>query len=170
MATSQRRAHLRALAPVFLIGVLMALLVTALVTYLNFGWQAGFVAHWLQAAALAVAIMLPIGGAVMAVISRAVDTLLRGASAWKRRLLASLAMGMTMEAVASSIATLSNRGLEHFVQNWQHAYVNALPLGIGMGLLMGFVVRPWIERRLARAAAGAAASPAIGAPSHGASA
>ena len=36
------------------------------------------------------------------------------------------------------------------LSHWAHAYVRALPLGLCIGLFMGFVVRPWLQARMQR--------------------
>lgn len=143
---------LRALYPMLLVAMAVSLTITALVTWLNIGWRDDFVSHWLHAAGLAVAVMLPLGGLIMALVSRTVDSAFAGRPPWVRRLIASLGMGLAMEAIASGIATAVNVGLgANTPAVWLHAYLRALPLGLCIGVFMGFVMRPWIQQRLARA-------------------
>ncbi|WP_372660250.1 DUF2798 domain-containing protein [Hydrogenophaga sp.] len=142
---------LRVIYPVFLISILISLSVTGLVTYLNTGWDAGFVSRWMPAAGLAIVFVLPMGGVIMALVSRLVAWLVPDHRVWQHRLVFALLMGMSMEAVVTAIATGTNMGLQDGLASaWAHAYVQALPLGLCIGLFMGFVVRPWLQGRIAR--------------------
>jgi hypothetical protein len=147
------RARLRALLPVFGLSLTISLLVTAVVTYLNIGADPAFVSRWLRAALFACLVMLPLGSVVISVVSRLVEAALAQRRTWLKRLVSALVMGLTMEAIVSALATLTNVGLNaQAPAAWAHAYVRALPLGLCIGLFMGFVARPWIQARMARAA------------------
>jgi hypothetical protein len=51
--------RLRAVAPLIACGALIGMLVSAVVTWLQLGPAPDFLAHWLRAAALSLAVMLP---------------------------------------------------------------------------------------------------------------
>lgn len=146
-----RFRKLRALFPVFLLSIAISLCITALVTYLQTGTGGDYVHRWLQAAALAIVVMLPLGGLVMVQVSRLVGRWFGGQSEIRQRLAFALLMGMTMEALVTALATSTNVGLHpEALSHWAHAYVRALPLGLCIGLFMGFVVRPWLQARMQR--------------------
>ena len=148
---------LRIFYPMILIAVLISLSITALVTYLNTGSDGDFVSRWMRAAGLAIAFALPLGGVIMAGVSRLVARVMPDHHVLMQRLVFALLMGMSMEALITALATVTNIGFQAgLVSAWFHAYVRALPLGLCIGLVMGFVVRPWIQGRVARM--GAAAS------------
>jgi hypothetical protein len=142
---------LRVFYPMILIAILISLSITALVTYLNTGSDGDFVSRWMRAAGLAIAFALPLGGVIMAGVSRLVARVMSDHHVLMQRLVFALLMGMSMEALITALATVTNMGFQAgLVSAWFHAYVRALPLGLCIGLVMGFVVRPWIQRRVAR--------------------
>ena len=141
---------LRVIYPMLLIAIFISLSITALVTYLNTGLDGDFVSRWMRAAGLAIAFALPLGGLIMAGVSRLVAWSMPGHHVLMQRLVFALLMGMSMEALITAIATGTNMGFHAgLVSAWFHAYVRALPLGLCIGLVMGFVVRPWIQGRIA---------------------
>jgi Protein of unknown function (DUF2798) len=149
----------RAIAPMYAVSALMGLVISALVTWVQLGPVPEFFDHWWRAAALSIAVMLPSGGLVVLGVSFLVKRALADRPVWLQRSAMALGMGMAMEAVASALSTINNLGTQDFVVHWAHAYWRAIPLVFVMGPFMAFVIRPWIERRLARVAptAGAAA-------------
>jgi len=153
-------SRFRAIAPLFVFAALMGLLISAVVTRLQQGPAPDFLEHWVRAAVLSISVMLPSGALVMAGVSALVRRALRHRSASVQRVAMALGMGLAMEAVASALSTLTNLGVQDFAAHWLHAYWRAAPLALVIGPFMVFVVRPWVERRLARVeahAAGAAA-------------
>ena len=140
----------RAIAPMFAFGALTCLTITAVVTWVQLGLAPNFLSQWGQAAALSIAVMLPSGALVMASVAAAVRRLLRQSPIWIQRVVMALAMGLVMEAVASALSTITNLGIQDFLSNWLHAYWRAAPLALVIGPFMVFVLRPWVERRLAR--------------------
>lgn len=150
----------RAIAPMFAFAGLMGLTISGVVTWLQVGLAPGFLGLWGKAAALSILVLLPSGALVMAGISAIVGRLLKRQPLWLQRAVAALSMGLTMEAVASALSTLVNLGIQDFLAHWLHTYWRAAPLALLIGSLMAFVVRPWVERRLARVdAAGQAVAP-----------
>jgi Protein of unknown function (DUF2798) len=148
----------RAIAPLYALSALMGLLISAMVTWLQRGATTDFFDHWWKAAALSIAVMLPSGALVMACVSTVVRRVLSNSAAWVQRTAMALGMGLAMEAVASALSTLTNLGGEDFLAHWAHAYWRAAPLALIIGPVMAFVVRPWVQRRLARVSQGAGAA------------
>jgi hypothetical protein len=145
----------RAIAPMFAFGALMGLVISAAVTWIHLGPAPDFFDRWWRAAALSISVMLPSGALVMAGVATLVRLLLNQRPRWVQRVVMALGMGLAMEAVASALSTLTNLGLQGFLANWMHAYWRAAPLALLIGPFMVFVVRPWVERRLARVDGGA---------------
>lgn len=141
----------QALYPVFLLSITIALCITGLVTWLQTGVDGGFAQRWLKAAAMAVVVMLPLGGLIMVQVGRVVSRWWGHHSELRQRTLFALLMGMSMEALATGMATSANVGLSaDALAQWGSAYVRALPLGLCIGLFMAFVVRPWLQARMLR--------------------
>lgn len=140
----------RAIAPMIAVGVFMGLAISAVVTWIQVGPSPGFVSQWALAAGLSVLVMLPSGALVMTVVASVVRAMLKQHPAWLQHVVMALAMGLLMEAVSAGLSTVVNLGLQDFFSHWLHAYWRAIPLAFIMGPLMAFVVRPWVERRLAR--------------------
>lgn len=141
----------QALYPVFLISITIALCITGLVTWLQTGTGGDFVQRWLKAAAMAVVVMLPLGSLVMVQVGRIVSRWWGHHSELRQRIVFALLMGLSMEALATGMATGANLGLSvEALAQWAHAYVRALPLGLCIGLFMAFVVRPWLQARMLR--------------------
>jgi Protein of unknown function (DUF2798) len=134
----------------YAISAMMGLLISAVVTWVQLGFAPDFFDRWWRAAALSIAVMLPSGALVMAGVSVLVRRVLAGRSVWAQRSAMALGMGLAMEAVASALSTITNLGSANFMAHWAHAYLRAAPLALVIGPVMAFVIRPWIERRLAR--------------------
>ncbi|WP_341887226.1 DUF2798 domain-containing protein [Variovorax sp. YR752] len=142
--------RLRAMAPILAFAVMMALAISAAVTWTQVGPAPNFFTQWGMAAALSILVMLPSGGLVMAGVAAVVRATLEKQPLWAQRAVMALAMGLLMEAISSALSTLVNLGPERFFSHWLQAYLRAIPLALVMGPLMAYGVRPWVERRLAR--------------------
>jgi Protein of unknown function (DUF2798) len=135
----------------YAVGALIGLIISGVVTWAQLGLSPEFFGHWWKAAALSVCVMVPSGGLVMLCVSALVRRLLAGRPAWVQTSAMALGMGLAMEAVASALSTLTNKGSADFLSNWLYAYWHAAPLAFVIGPIMAFWVRPWVERRLALA-------------------
>lgn len=134
----------------FAFAALMGLAISAVVTWVQVGPAPDFLGLWGRAAVLSILVILPSGALVMAGIAAVVRRVLERRPLWLQRVAMALAMGLVMEAIASALSTLTNLGVQDFLAHWMHAYWRAAPLALLIGPFMVFVVRPWVERRVAR--------------------
>jgi Protein of unknown function (DUF2798) len=134
----------------YAVSALIGLIISGVVTWLQRETGPGFFEHWWRAAGLSLLVMLPSGGLVMAFVSKLVRRVLAHRPTWMQRVVMALGMGLSMEAIASALSTITNLDGENFLSHWVYAYWHAAPLALVIGPVMAFVVRPWVERRLAQ--------------------
>ncbi len=135
-------ARLLPLLPLLVVGLLLS----GVITWINLGWREDFFSRWMRAFAVALPVM-PIGILLMARVGRQLALWWPDAPVVALRLLLALVTAVVMESLMATVVTLVNRGLtEAFAQQWSQAFVQSLPVGLWVGLTMAFVVRPWIER------------------------
>jgi hypothetical protein len=136
----------RRLLPLAIVLPTISGVLSAAITWINLGAGADFTAHWLRAWLSALPVM-PLGVAVMVALDRLTAPRLQGVPVLAARLLLALLTAVVMETLMATVVTLSNRGLgADFPQWWAQAFTRSLPLGLVIGLLMGFVVKPRLQR------------------------
>lgn len=136
----------RRLVPLFTVMPVICLILSGPITWLNLGWVDGFFGRWMLAFATALPVM-PLGMLTLLALDRVLAPRL---SAWPRvvaLVVLSLCTAVVMELLMASAVTLSNHGLSAaFPGQWAAAFLRSLPVGVLIGLVMGFVVKPRLAR------------------------
>lgn len=126
-------------------------MLSGIITFINLGFADGFLARWLKAFLIALPVV-PFGLIVMVALERPLLRALgRKLPDFAIKLILAALTASVMEFILSTVVTLSNRGAgAGFLLAWSEAFFKSLPMGLAVGLLMSFVVKPWLGRRAAR--------------------
>jgi hypothetical protein len=127
----------------------IGLILSGLITWINVGPVDDFGARWMRAFFTALPVM-PLGLLVMLAVSRLIGARL---AAWHQiagKVVLALCTACVMELLMASVVTLSNHGLTSaFGTQWVAAFVKSLPVGVLIGLLMAFLIKPRLDRWMA---------------------
>lgn len=136
----------RRLLPLFTVMPVIALLLSGAITWINLGWVDGFVGRWLKAFATALP-MLPLGLIALMTLERLLGPRLRSLPRVAAGVVLALSTAFVMETLMAGVVTLSNQGVQpDFLAQWAAAFLKSLPLGVLVGLLMTFVIKPRMAR------------------------
>ena len=136
----------RRLLPLFTVMPFIALILSGVITWINLGWVDGFVARWLLAFLTALPV-LPLGLITLMTLERVLRPRLRFLPNVMAGVVLALCTATIMETLMASAVTLSNHGLgPDFAAQWATAFWRSLPVGVVIGLLMTFVIKPRLAR------------------------
>jgi hypothetical protein len=150
VATPVRASPLRRLLPALVILPTIGLLLSGFITWVNVGFSADFVHHWMRGFLSALPVMA-LSFVLMGGLDRGVQRLFAGQPLVLRKIILAFVTACMMEFLLATAVTFSNVGWSSsFPAAWLAAFLKSLPLGMCIGLLMGFVVKPRIDRMLAQ--------------------
>lgn len=140
---------LRRLVPLAIVFPLIGLPLSGIMTWANIGFTPDFLLRWMLSLASAVPVML-VAVFLLGGLAKIVGFLLSKRSSLVQKLVLAVLMALTMECLMTTVITMHNLGLSTgFSHAWVTAFINALPVGIVLGLLMSFVIKPRIDRFVA---------------------
>lgn len=141
----------RRLVPLVTVMPAISLILSCVITWVNLGWVDDFFSRWMLAFATALPVM-PLGMLILVALDRVLGPRL---SAWPRglaTLVLALCTALVMELLMATAVTLSNQGLSAaFPAQWVTAYLRSLPVGVVIGLVMAFLIKPRLNRWMAAA-------------------
>jgi hypothetical protein len=136
----------RRLLPLFTVMPAIALVLSGVITWINLGWVDGFVGRWLKAFATALPV-LPLGLITLMALERVLGPRLRSLPRVVAGVVLALCTASVMETLMAGVVTLSNQGVQpDFLAQWAAAFWRSLPVGVLVGLLMTFVIKPRMAR------------------------
>lgn len=136
----------RRLLPLFTVMPVIAFILSGVITWINLGWVDGFFSRWLLAFLSALPV-LPLGLITLMTLERVLRPRLLSLPNVLAGVVLALCTATFMEALMASAVTLSNHGLgPDFASQWTAAFWRSLPVGLGIGLLMTFVIKPRLAR------------------------
>ncbi len=148
-ASSSPPARWRRLVPLFTVLPTICFILSGVITWLNVGWVDDFGARWLRAFATALPVM-PLGMLTMLALDRVLSPRLTGLPGVAAKVVLALCTACVMELFMATAVTFSNRGwTDGFAAWWLAAFVKSLPVGVVIGLVMAFVVKPRLSRWMA---------------------
>lgn len=140
------------LFPTILIFPTVALLLSAFMTWANMGLSPAFPAIWARNF-VASLVMLPLILMGIGHIDRLAVALLPRLRVFWRKLIVSLLTACVIESVLALVISLINSPWDaSFAEFWWRAFSRSLPIGMVVGLFMGFYMKPKIDQMKARAA------------------
>ncbi|OEF02203.1 hypothetical protein A136_06110 [Vibrio crassostreae 9ZC13] len=122
---------------------------TAVMTYMNIGFGEAFIDNWLSSLALVAVIMMPIGVAMMALVTKLVAKVLPNYGEKARNLIVGLIMAFIMESIMAFVTAANNIGFSDtsaFTSGWFNGFIAALPIGLTIMVVMSMTVKPKLER------------------------
>jgi hypothetical protein len=136
----------RRLLPLFTVMPAIALVLSGVITWINLGWVDGFVGRWLKAFATALPV-LPLGLITLMALERVLGPRLQSLPRVVAGVVLALCTASVMETLMAGVVTLSNQGVQpDFLAQWAAAFWRSLPVGVLVGLLMTFVIKPRMAR------------------------
>jgi len=91
--------------------------------------------------------VLPLGLITLMTLERVLRPRLRALPNVVAGVMLAVCTATVMETLMASAVTLSNHGLgPDFASQWSTAFLRSLPVGLGIGLLMTFVIKPRLAR------------------------
>lgn len=136
----------RRLLPLFTVMPFIALILSGVITWITLGLVEGFVTRW-RLAFLTALPVLPLGLITLITLERVLRPRLRFLPNVMAGLVLALCTATIMETLMASAVTLSNHGLgPDFAAQWATAFWRSLPVGLVIGLLMTFVIKPRLAR------------------------
>jgi cation transport ATPase len=130
---------------------LMAGTLTGVMTYMNIGLDQAFYSQWLQAFLTAALVMAPLGFGTMTLLTKAMEKVLPNASESKRNILIGLIMAVFMESMMALTTAATNIGFADssaLFEGWLSGFLAALPVGLGLMILVSTTIKPKVERFL----------------------
>lgn len=143
---SAPRRALRHMLPDLLLLPTVALLLSAVMTWANVGFGDLFLARWARGFVISL-IVLPVVLIFLGILEKRVDILFASLHKFGRTLLVSLLAAVMIEsALALAVTLISNAGTPEFARHWWMAFSRSLPVGVMIGLFMGFYMKPRMDR------------------------
>lgn len=134
----------------------IALLLSLVMTLINFGVSGPFLQNWARGFVVAL-LIIPVAVRVIPYVVKAVRAVLGNRPEFLLRSAAAVCVATLMEGVIALAVTLAQRGLSpEWPVIWGQTFLKAMPVGLLIGFTMTFLVQP----RLQKLAAMAYASPA----------
>lgn len=92
-------------------------------------------------------IVLPVVLIFLGILEKRVDILFASMHKFGRTLLVSMLAAVVIEsALALAVTLISNPGDPEFARHWWMAFSRSLPMGVLIGLFMGFYMKPRMDR------------------------
>ncbi|VCU71604.1 hypothetical protein PIGHUM_03690 [Pigmentiphaga humi] len=139
---AQRQLLMAKLSIQFTIALLLSLVMTAI----NYGFKESFAHNWLKGFIVAF-IIIPLALRLIPFIAKCVRAAIGDCSPLLLRSVVAVCVAAMMEGVIAFAVTLAQHGVESgWTVLWATTFVKALPLGLLIGITMTFFVQPRMQR------------------------
>lgn len=129
-----------------MIPAVVALLLSIVMTMVNFGLGADFLRNWVKSFAVAL-VVIPLALRAIPSVSAAVTRISGIRHPVLLRLLVAICVAIMLECVIAFAVTMVQHGpASGWVAWWAGLFIKALPLGMLIGFTMTFVVHPRLQR------------------------
>lgn len=140
---------LRILFPIFLTIASIVAILTGTLTYFKIWFSQDFLWFWGKSFLPTLCIIAPLGMFLTFIWDRFLSWCYDFQSLGAKKIALTIFMWLTLELVVSAITLISNFQWEHFFVSWMTLYVSSLPVGMVVWGVMSFIVKPWMNNRLA---------------------
>lgn len=124
----------------------IALLLSLVITMINYGFTEAFFRNWAKGFAVAF-IIIPLALRLIPFVARGVRAVLGNRSIFVIRCGVAICVATMMEGLIALAITLAQRGLAPgWPVMWGAAFLKALPVGLLIGFTMTFLVQPRMQR------------------------
>lgn len=142
----QRKLKLMHLGIQFLIALLLSLVMTII----NYGFEGAFFYNWGKGFVVAF-IIIPLALRLIPVVAKGLRAVIGSGSPLILRSLVAVCVAAMMEGIVSFAVTLAQHGVEAgWPMLWANTFVKALPVGLLIGFTMTFIVHPRMYRLAAQ--------------------
>lgn len=129
----------------------IALLLSLVMTLINYGIQGEFLQHWAKAFVVAF-VVIPVALRLIPIVAKNVGRLLGYGNPLLLRSVVAVCVAVTMEATISFAVTLAQHGFSAgWSLLWANTFLKALPVGLMIGVTMTFFVQPRMQKLAAAA-------------------
>lgn len=131
----------------------IALLLSFVMTAINYGLKGAFFQNWAKGFVVAF-VIIPLALRLIPIIARGVRAVLGNRTPFVLRSAVAVCVAVMMEGLIALAVTLAQHGLTSgWPMVWATTLVKALPLGLLVGVTMTFIVQPRMQRLAASAQA-----------------
>lgn len=130
---------------------LMGGTITGVMTYLNVGFIDTFFTDWLSSFLTAAVTIIPMGFAIMALLTKGAEKLLPNMAPKISDILVGIAMALIMESGMAFTTALNNIGLKDkaaFFSAWLDGLLGALPVALVLIAIISMTIKPKVEKFL----------------------
>lgn len=130
----------------FSIQFVIALLLSLVMTVINYGFKETFLQNWAKGFVVAF-IIIPLALRLIPIIAKGVRMVLGNCSPFVLRSVVAVCVAIMMEGLIALVVTLAQHGVtSRWIILWATTFVKALPLGLIIGFTMSFIVQPRMQR------------------------
>lgn len=120
----------------------IALLLSLVMTIINYGFQGAFFYNWAKAFVVAF-LIIPLALRLIPLVATGIRSVVGNAPLFVIRSLVSVCVAAMMEGIVSLAVTFAQHGFESgWPTLWGNTFVKALPVGLLIGFTMTFIVHP----------------------------
>lgn len=131
----------------------IALLLSFVMTAINYGLKGAFFQNWAKGFIVAF-IIIPLALRLIPIIARGVRVVVGHTTPFVLRSVVAVCVAVMMEGLIALAVTLAQHGFTSgWPVVWVTTFVKALPLGLLVGVTMTFIVQPRMQRLAASAQA-----------------
>ncbi len=124
----------------------IALLLSFVMTLINFGFSGNFIHNWIKGFVVAFFI-IPLALSLIPIVANAIRLMARNCPTLALRSLTAVCVAALMEGMIALAVTVVQLGASPGWMNvWFTTFVKALPLGLIIGVTMTFIVQPRMQK------------------------
>lgn len=124
----------------------IALLLSLVITIINYGFAGDFIGNWVKGFLVAFAI-IPLAMRLIPPVARGARAMLGNRSDFVIGCAVAICVAAMMEGLISLVITLAQSGFSaNMLTVWGATFVKALPVGLLIGFTMTFFVQPRMQR------------------------
>lgn len=136
---------------------LMGGTITGAMTYMNLGFTETFFSDWVTNFLTAVFTVMPLGFAMMALLTKGAEVLLPNMATKPRDALVGVTMALIMESGMAFTSAYNNIGLDssvdlvnqvEFLNAWKAGIIGALPVALILMITVSMTIKPKVEKFL----------------------
>ncbi|MDA5544368.1 MULTISPECIES: DUF2798 domain-containing protein [Yersinia] len=131
----------------------IALVISLVMTAINYGLKGAFFQNWAKGFIVAF-IIIPLALRLIPIIARGVRVVIGNRTPFVLRCVIAVCVSIMMEGLIALVVTFAQHGLTSgWPLVWATTVVKALPLGLLVGVTMTFIVQPRMQKLAASAPA-----------------
>jgi hypothetical protein len=121
---------------------------TGIMTWANLGFSDAFMTSWGRSFVMALVVMMPVAGLLIALIGALVKRALSTLTAFQQNLITGLVASVIMQSLMAVITAFNAVGFSNwgtYLTAWSTAFVTAFPVGLALALILTTLIKPRLE-------------------------